>query len=1510
MSSSPTATHSSAFPDSTAASIALPSDDFFECPRCHRHCKSRTWFLKHLEACGKSASSTSTHGHTVSGEGSHGSSDAVAFAMMVNHHRHLSRSSATEDVTPPLIESVASTTSSSLNTSYSRVHSQRTPRLAQAIGNADREGAPSVSIDAVATTSAGLLRSSAAGLNGPGDGRGGSHPTTPAAAARAPPHHLIDSLATAGSASGVAAGGSIVANGASKPASPSQGNAAQFASPRGLRASASCGEFGSDHASIGLAPASAPAAASPCSSDHVGRRDEAQQHRQPDTQESFRLQSDFTWTQYTPNSSEEEDAVSEHAGSILEHASPLLLRSLGRVQESSCPAVRKSADSSCNTGAERCMPPRDSGRAADKGARERGSIRKSNSHRNGSPGAAVDVGCHVAAGKLHAGRLPREDAREVPQLLSGPITELSPLERNAGSASDGWQSAWSGANSDRFHRSARDSASANTFSRVLSSASPTLAPAMASPSVLQTNISPSGTQAAGSSVSRLSGLNCSSNGGGGRTPRHGDRSGAATPRTISFQRGRAVGSGGFGTVYQVILSDGSLAAVKELKLENANLKAIDREVRAMSSIPPHANCVRYLGSRYSAHHYYIIMEYISGGSINSLRKSVGRFRESVFQRYAYMVLLGLSHLHANGIVHRDIKGANVLLDESGCAKIVDFGCSSDRNQATTTLSGGGTPLWMAPEVCRGEPATEKSDVWAYGCLCLEMTNETGVPWNFPPGMTLQGVVYALACAKSPPAIPADLSPEAQDFLQRCLRIDPEERATVTELLQHPFFDMDLVGDSEEDELMSSYGASVRQSAVKRAVRQMNRGNASDATAQQPPLQDERADMGEGAGGARGVPLKQESVGSSLSPRGDHSGEPGRTLDADVGALSRSTISQSKSPSGPQLDHYTQSVNAGFSLQAVDEDDDGGGVGAGKVKDNAGSSPSVLGGSNPAATQTAVSANRCHTPYSYAGVEEDEHEYAQMITEIITQAREAYTDEERRMTERRRRLNMMYPSSDEDSSDTTTTTSGGSQTSKNGDGGDGSHGGCSAEEDEESQHGDIESDLSTTSSSDGYDGVNGRSLGGPRRHSLGATWGAQSARLLATAEKTEEPKSAVDHVTLQKPAFAVQATASLATAVPASSAFSGRLPRSGALPSSAVAVTSPGSVHVDSADTSLSPYRTTTSSGTPGVEAGPQSVRSPQGVSLHPSFASSYPPRQRRPCSISPPAHLRGVVGKDLRRDGSRSRSSGSFRKATCGSVVATATGGVTPAPREPGGPVRVPTPIHQPAASSPSSPHALAGAGIPPPLPSAPAAQQSPVGGDAVLSDRSSSSHTPLLTPSLTVGGPRRQATSQQPAAAAMPPSAQADHPGSPTKFYGSDSDRPDVSSAISETGVTDHLSKGLSVAQQKGMHEMSDWGARSDRRHKLSSLSPDIGRCGSSASSAATGSAICGGDAHHTHYCLHHRSSGHDEDLDSECTSEAESLSRRAPTGLSATETVAAAQEPQKRKLWGLGIFRSLRSK
>eukprot|EP00744_Colponema_vietnamica_P004893 GILI01007245.1.p1 GENE.GILI01007245.1~~GILI01007245.1.p1 ORF type:complete len:945 (+),score=189.72 GILI01007245.1:317-3151(+) len=274
---------------------------------------------------------------------------------------------------------------------------------------------------------------------------------------------------------------------------------------------------------------------------------------------------------------------------------------------------------------------------------------------------------------------------------------------------------------------------------------------------------------------------------------------------MRIKKGKLLGKGAFGAVYQAMnVMSGELLAIKQLPIAvdvtAHTLRGIEREIAINSSLPTHVNCVQYLGVQSTQRNIYIVMEHVSGGSIQSLLQSVGQFHEKTMRSYSNMILKGLQHLHKNNVVHQDIKGANVLIDEKGVAKIADFGCSKDLSTshqggassiggeggASSTFHNAGTPLWMAPEVCRGENATKSSDIWSFGCLLLEMVTEERSPWVFAPGTSAFAVLYAIGAASRPPQPPQHLSATARDFISKCLMLDPSKRPTVDELLRHPF----------------------------------------------------------------------------------------------------------------------------------------------------------------------------------------------------------------------------------------------------------------------------------------------------------------------------------------------------------------------------------------------------------------------------------------------------------------------------------------------------------------------------------------------------------------------------------------------------------------------------------------------------------------------------------------------------------------------------------------------------
>lgn len=145
------------------------------------------------------------------------------------------------------------------------------------------------------------------------------------------------------------------------------------------------------------------------------------------------------------------------------------------------------------------------------------------------------------------------------------------------------------------------------------------------------------------------------------------------------------------------------------------------------------------------------------------------------------VLLGLQYLHDQGVIHRDIKGANILTTKDGTVKLADFGVS------TSTLAGGqdkehqvvGTPYWMAPEIIQLSGASSASDIWSVGCTVIELLQ------GKPPYHNLAAMpaLFAIVNDDHPP-LPEGISAAARDFLMQCFQKDPNLRVSARKLLRH------------------------------------------------------------------------------------------------------------------------------------------------------------------------------------------------------------------------------------------------------------------------------------------------------------------------------------------------------------------------------------------------------------------------------------------------------------------------------------------------------------------------------------------------------------------------------------------------------------------------------------------------------------------------------------------------------------------------------------------------------
>eukprot|EP01065_Artemidia_motanka_P052723 TRINITY_DN959_c0_g2_i1.p1 TRINITY_DN959_c0_g2~~TRINITY_DN959_c0_g2_i1.p1 ORF type:complete len:674 (+),score=176.45 TRINITY_DN959_c0_g2_i1:81-2102(+) len=301
-----------------------------------------------------------------------------------------------------------------------------------------------------------------------------------------------------------------------------------------------------------------------------------------------------------------------------------------------------------------------------------------------------------------------------------------------------------------------------------------------------------------------------------------------------WQKLRVLGKGAFGTVWLVLLQNAREVAVKVVPLgctaDESARQAVEAEFELMRRLK-HPNIVEYLGHSFSkGDELHIFTEFLPGGSVAGRVKEVtqhgDKLNSKVMRHYTRQVLLGLKYLHGEvkdcagtllkpAVVHRDIKGDNLLLTTSGDVKLADFGCSKMIQQAVggptddylSAKVGGasgaatmvGTPYWMAPEVIAPQQHGMygiKCDIWSLGCVVVEMMGsipwaETGVdvsPWE---------VMYKIVQAEGAPSnVPRDLAPKLRNFLDRCFVRDPKRRASADALLMHQYItcpDADLDG---------------------------------------------------------------------------------------------------------------------------------------------------------------------------------------------------------------------------------------------------------------------------------------------------------------------------------------------------------------------------------------------------------------------------------------------------------------------------------------------------------------------------------------------------------------------------------------------------------------------------------------------------------------------------------------------------------------------------------------------
>uniref|UniRef100_A0A672GMP2 Mitogen-activated protein kinase kinase kinase 19 n=1 Tax=Salarias fasciatus TaxID=181472 RepID=A0A672GMP2_SALFA len=256
-------------------------------------------------------------------------------------------------------------------------------------------------------------------------------------------------------------------------------------------------------------------------------------------------------------------------------------------------------------------------------------------------------------------------------------------------------------------------------------------------------------------------------------------SGFAGDHSITWTKGEVLGRGAYGTVYCGLTSQGQLIAVKQVSLDSSDPEAAKKEYNRLQGEVEllktlrHINIVGFLGTSLYQHAVSIFMEYVPGGSIASILHRFGPLPERVLALYTQQILDGVAYLHLNQVIHRDLKGNNIMLMPTGVIKLIDFGCARRLSCLNHTASNSGdllksvhgTPYWMAPEVINETGYGRKSDIWSVGCTVFEMA--TGKP-PLAHMDKMAALFYIGAQRGVMPSLPAGFSEDAKDFVKICL----------------------------------------------------------------------------------------------------------------------------------------------------------------------------------------------------------------------------------------------------------------------------------------------------------------------------------------------------------------------------------------------------------------------------------------------------------------------------------------------------------------------------------------------------------------------------------------------------------------------------------------------------------------------------------------------------------------------------------------------------------------------
>lgn len=262
-----------------------------------------------------------------------------------------------------------------------------------------------------------------------------------------------------------------------------------------------------------------------------------------------------------------------------------------------------------------------------------------------------------------------------------------------------------------------------------------------------------------------------------------------------YKKEEEIGQGAFSIVYKGIrIEDGLTVAIKQVnkKSQSADqLKLLRREIDVMRKLSNHPNVVKLYDVFEDDKSILMVIEYMTGGELYDQIIQRGSFTEADASEIVYQILSALAYIHSNGIGHRDLKPENLLCATSkgDVVKIADFGLSkdsSDGNTAMTTCCG--SPSYVAPEVLEGSSYDYECDIWSLGVITYVLLSGYLPFFGETQDELFQKIMsgdytFNYTCFKG-------ITEEAKDFINKCLVVDPQNRATAAELMKHPWVQKD------------------------------------------------------------------------------------------------------------------------------------------------------------------------------------------------------------------------------------------------------------------------------------------------------------------------------------------------------------------------------------------------------------------------------------------------------------------------------------------------------------------------------------------------------------------------------------------------------------------------------------------------------------------------------------------------------------------------------------------------